>query len=129
VRYAQTMAFTTLMLFQIFNVVNVRSDDISAFVGLFTNHWLWTARASQCGVRASSSAGLRNRLTRRRGLATVYRHRELGLVGHRDRQAVGAVASLTGDERLRRSRSRGGDWSASRRAARVPTLELGKGSA
>jgi P-type Ca2+ transporter type 2C len=42
-RYAQTMAFTTLMLFQIFNVVNARSDDISAFVGLFTNHWLWTA--------------------------------------------------------------------------------------
>jgi magnesium-transporting ATPase (P-type) len=37
VRYAQTMAFTTLMLFQIFNVVNARSDDISAFVGLFTN--------------------------------------------------------------------------------------------
>jgi magnesium-transporting ATPase (P-type) len=43
VRYAQTMAFTTLMLFQIFNVVNARSDEVSAFVGLFTNHWLWTA--------------------------------------------------------------------------------------
>src|SRR5919106_2263860 len=39
-RYAQTMAFTTLMLFQIVNVVNARSDHISAFVGLFTNHWL-----------------------------------------------------------------------------------------
>lgn len=44
-RYAQTMAFTTLMLFQIFNVVNARSDDTSAFVGLFTNPWLWTAIA------------------------------------------------------------------------------------
>jgi Ca2+-transporting ATPase len=44
-RYAQTMAFTTLMLFQIFNVVNARSDRISAFGGLFTNHWLWTAMA------------------------------------------------------------------------------------
>jgi Ca2+-transporting ATPase len=42
-RYAQTMAFTTLMLFQLFNVVNARSDDRSAFVGLFTNPWLWTA--------------------------------------------------------------------------------------
>ena len=42
-RYAQTMAFTTLMLFQIFNVVNARSDEESAFVHLFTNHWLWAA--------------------------------------------------------------------------------------
>ena len=46
-RYGQTMAFTTLMLFQIFNVVNVRSDERSAFVHVFTNGWLWTAR----GVR------------------------------------------------------------------------------
>src|SRR5262249_38752312 len=42
-RYAQTMAFTTLMLFQIFNVVNARSDQVSAFVGLFSNRWLWAA--------------------------------------------------------------------------------------
>ncbi len=42
-RYAQTMAFTTLMLFQIFNVVNARSDERSAFVRLFTNGWLWAA--------------------------------------------------------------------------------------
>ena len=42
-RYAQTMAFTTLMLFQMFNVVNARSDERSAFVHLFANHWLWAA--------------------------------------------------------------------------------------
>jgi Ca2+-transporting ATPase len=42
-RYAQTMAFTTLMLFQIFNVVNARSDEHSAFTGLFHNRWLWSA--------------------------------------------------------------------------------------
>jgi P-type Ca2+ transporter type 2C len=42
-RYAQTMAFTTLMLFQIFNVFNARSDERSAFVGLFANTWLWAA--------------------------------------------------------------------------------------
>jgi Ca2+-transporting ATPase len=42
-RYGQTMAFTTLMLFQIFNVFNARSDERSAFVGLFSNHWLWGA--------------------------------------------------------------------------------------
>ena len=41
--YAQTMAFTTLVLFQIFNVVNARSDEQSAFVHLFTNAWLWAA--------------------------------------------------------------------------------------
>ncbi|HET7707638.1 MAG TPA: cation-translocating P-type ATPase [Thermoanaerobaculia bacterium] len=44
--YAQTMAFTTLMLFQIFNVVNARSDVQSAFVHLFTNWRLWAAMAS-----------------------------------------------------------------------------------
>ncbi len=32
-RYAQTMAFTTLMLFQLFNVFNARSDERSAFRG------------------------------------------------------------------------------------------------
>src|SRR5262249_53548332 len=42
-RHAQTMAFTTLMLFQIFNVLNARSDERSAFVGLFSNAWLWAA--------------------------------------------------------------------------------------
>ncbi|MFZ0711737.1 MAG: HAD-IC family P-type ATPase [Terrimicrobiaceae bacterium] len=42
-RYAQTMAFTTLMLFQLFNVLNARSDERSAFHGLFHNAWLWSA--------------------------------------------------------------------------------------
>ena len=42
-RYAQTMAFTTLMLFQVFNVLNARSDEQSAFVHMFTNYWLWVA--------------------------------------------------------------------------------------
>jgi len=42
-RYAQTMTFTTLMLFQIFNVFNARSDERSAFVGLFSNKLLWGA--------------------------------------------------------------------------------------
>jgi P-type Ca2+ transporter type 2C len=52
-RSAQTMAFTTLMLFQIFNVVNARSDDISAFVGLFTNHWLWIAMALSVALQVT----------------------------------------------------------------------------
>jgi Ca2+-transporting ATPase len=43
--YARTMAFTTLMLFQLFNVPNARSDEQSAFHGLFRNPWLWAAIA------------------------------------------------------------------------------------
>jgi Ca2+-transporting ATPase len=42
-RYAQTMAFTTLILFQLFNVFNARSEEDSAFRGLFANPWLWGA--------------------------------------------------------------------------------------
>ena len=49
--YGQTMAFTTLMLFQIFNVLNARSDTRSAFVGLFSNGWLWTAIAGSIGLQ------------------------------------------------------------------------------
>jgi Ca2+-transporting ATPase len=43
--YARTMAFTTLMLFQLFNVPNARSDERSAFHDLFRNPWLWAAIA------------------------------------------------------------------------------------
>jgi Ca2+-transporting ATPase len=42
-RYAQTMAFTTLVLAQLLNVFNARSDERSAFIGLFENRWLWAA--------------------------------------------------------------------------------------
>ncbi len=52
--YGQTMAFTTLTLFQLFNVLNARSEVQSAFSGLFDNHWLWAAIAlsllMQCAV-------------------------------------------------------------------------------
>jgi Ca2+-transporting ATPase len=42
-RYGQTMTFTTLVFFQIFAVFTARSEDRSAFDGLFTNRWLWAA--------------------------------------------------------------------------------------
>jgi len=42
-RYAQTMAFTSLTLSQFFNVFNSRSDSRSAFAGIFANHWVWGA--------------------------------------------------------------------------------------
>ncbi|RRR67383.1 MAG: cation-translocating P-type ATPase [Candidatus Viridilinea halotolerans] len=43
--YGQTMALTTLVLFQMFNVFNARSDTHSAFYRLFHNKWLFGAVA------------------------------------------------------------------------------------
>jgi Ca2+-transporting ATPase len=43
--YSRTMAFTTLMLFQLFNVYNCRSNWRSAFSGFFENKWLMFAVA------------------------------------------------------------------------------------
>jgi Ca2+-transporting ATPase len=43
IRYAQTMAFTTLMMFQLFHAFNARSDERSAFADMFRNPWLWAA--------------------------------------------------------------------------------------
>lgn len=49
---AQTMAFTTLMLFQMFNVLNQRSENDSLFaIGVFTNHWLWLAILASVGLQ------------------------------------------------------------------------------
>jgi P-type Ca2+ transporter type 2C len=44
-RYAQTMAFTTLVFFSMFTTFNARSDERTAFAGLFANKWLWGAIA------------------------------------------------------------------------------------
>ena len=71
-RYAQTMAFTTLMLFQLFNVFNARSDEESAFAACFRTtgsgrrspcrsccRWRWSTCRS-CSRRSrppASSAG------------------------------------------------------------------------
>ena len=43
--HARTMAFTTLMLFQLFDVYNCRSRRRSAFTGIFENRWLIAAVA------------------------------------------------------------------------------------
>jgi len=42
-REARTMAFTTLVLAQLFNVFNSRSDTVSAASQVFMNPWLWGA--------------------------------------------------------------------------------------
>jgi Ca2+-transporting ATPase len=45
IEYGRTMAFTILILFQMFNVFNARSDTHSAFYQLFRNPQLWGAVA------------------------------------------------------------------------------------
>jgi P-type Ca2+ transporter type 2C len=45
IRYARTLAFNTLVLFQLFAVFSVRSDEASALHGLFANTWLWLSVA------------------------------------------------------------------------------------
>ena len=77
-RYAQTMAFTTLMLFQMFNVLNARSDEQSAFVHLFTNRWLWAAIAGSVALQVMvvyvpflQRAFGTTALTRRTGLSVL----------------------------------------------------------
>jgi len=53
-RYAQTMAFTTLVFFSLFTVFNARSDEESAFVRPFSNRWLWGAVLLSVALQASA---------------------------------------------------------------------------
>ncbi|MFL5032375.1 MAG: cation transporting ATPase C-terminal domain-containing protein, partial [Xanthobacteraceae bacterium] len=48
--HARTMAFTTLMMFQLFDVYNCRSRRRSAFTGFFENKWLLVATAFSLGT-------------------------------------------------------------------------------
>lgn len=52
--YGQTMAFTTLVMFQLFNVFNARSDEHSAFRRPFRNGWLWLAVALSLLLHAAA---------------------------------------------------------------------------
>jgi len=52
-RHAQTMAFTTLVVFQLVNVFNARSDERSAFRQPFSNTWLWVAVAVSLALQAA----------------------------------------------------------------------------
>jgi Ca2+-transporting ATPase len=45
VERARTLAFTTLVFFQLVNVFNARSDTRSAFARPFSNGWIWAAIA------------------------------------------------------------------------------------
>ncbi len=53
IEYGRTRAFTTLILFQLFNVFNARSDTHSAFYQLFHNPLLWGAVALSVALQAA----------------------------------------------------------------------------
>jgi magnesium-transporting ATPase (P-type) len=50
---ARTMAFTTLVVAQLFNCFNARSETASAFSGLFANRWLWGAIALSVALQVA----------------------------------------------------------------------------
>jgi Ca2+-transporting ATPase len=50
--YARTMAFTTLVMFQLFDVYNCRSRRRSAFSGFFESKWLLAAIVFSLGTHA-----------------------------------------------------------------------------
>ncbi len=48
---ARTAGFTTLVLAQLFNALNARSETTTAFHGMFANSWLWGAIALGVGLQ------------------------------------------------------------------------------
>jgi Ca2+-transporting ATPase len=52
-RHARTMAFTTLVLAQLFNAFAARSEDESAFHRPFANGWLWLAVAASAALQVA----------------------------------------------------------------------------
>ena len=98
-RFGQTMAFTTLMLFQMFNVVNSQSDEQSAFARLFHEpvavgiDRAVGRTAGRGRLPPSPPARLRHGRSERRGLAALRRGGEHGLVGHRDQESADSKPS------------------------------------
>jgi P-type Ca2+ transporter type 2C len=50
---ARTVGFTVLVLAQLFNALNARSETTSAFRRLFTNRWLWGAIALSAALQVA----------------------------------------------------------------------------
>jgi P-type Ca2+ transporter type 2C len=53
VEYARTLAFNTLVVYQLYAVFCARSDEQSVSCGLFRNAWLWLAVAAGFGLQAA----------------------------------------------------------------------------
>ena len=91
-RYAQTMAFTTLMMFQLFNVFNARSDERSALrrtlqQPVAVGRGSVVARAPGGGdLRAVSAAGIFDRELEPGRLAALRGGGQFGAVAARIEQ-------------------------------------------
>jgi Ca2+-transporting ATPase len=46
IAYARTLAFTTLVLYELVDVFCIRSDEVTTLRGLFRNSWVWLAVAA-----------------------------------------------------------------------------------
>jgi Ca2+-transporting ATPase len=113
VPYARTLAFHVLVLYQLFAVFTVRSDEASALRNLFANPWLWLSVAAcvalQCAVLYVPPL--------QRGFGTVA-------LGPGDWVACAAVASTVVVAReLLKARFRALDAAARRVAARLAENE------
>jgi len=53
VEYARTLAFNTLVVYEMFDVFCARSDEESAWRELFRNAWLWLAVAAALALQAA----------------------------------------------------------------------------
>ncbi len=53
IEYARTLAFNTLVLYELYDVFCIRSDEQSALRGLFRNAWLWLAVAAGLALQAA----------------------------------------------------------------------------
>ena len=99
IRYAQTMAFTTIVFFSLFTVFNARSDERSAFVGLFSNAWLWAAVSVSVLLQAAVvhvpflQAGVLDGCIERARLAYVRGRWELRPLVVREQEAAHAGAA------------------------------------
>jgi Ca2+-transporting ATPase len=86
--HRRSMAFTTLILFQLFNALSAHSDFDNAFRDMFRNHWLWgsillSRRTSSNSSQSSlSSACIWCRLTESDGLDTRRVGRKRCLMGN-----------------------------------------------
>ena len=95
---ARTMAFTTLVLAQLFNCFNARSERASAFHRLFTNRYLWGAVA----FARPAGAGRAGALSERRLLDDAALGRRLARVPRaRKRRALGCRGEEARDEKGR----------------------------
>ena len=89
---ARTMVFTTIVLAQIFNAFNARSDTVSAFVRPFDNRLLWAAAGLTVVLQVAvvhapaTATRLRHRAARHHPVGDLCRPRLGGVVGRRDPQ-------------------------------------------